>query len=221
MSQPSETEQTNSEPSKKPAVALDIETINLVPDPDLDFQDPTHWTVFCIPLGYRSPDGSIETDVLFRTGPTACDERELIDRTIEWIRSQNPTPKEIITYNGAAYDIPILKHRATVTTRECRGHHPTRSDMQLILDYLNHNDLAQTVKEQAGYNVKLESALDYHDIPTVETTLNGGEIDGSDMPTIGLDIIAGDASDREKQAVREYAESDVEPLFALDSAVHE
>lgn len=198
-------------------VAVDIECINLVPAPDLRFDDPTHWTLFCIPIGYRAPDGTVETDVLFRPGASLCEERDLIDRMLEWIRDRKPT--ELLTYNGEFYDEPILRYRARVSTRECRGHHDTNDNLELVLDALTHVDLFQVVKEQAGFNVPLESALKYHEIPDEPTYLDGEEISGADMPDLGLRILSGDVSKDEVRAVREYAESDVEPLFELADAV--
>ncbi|MFC7028525.1 3'-5' exonuclease [Halomicroarcula sp. GCM10025324] len=221
MSQPRShtTQQIRGRDDLTGTIAIDIETINLVPEPDIDFADPTHWTLFCIPLGYRSPEGDVETDVLFRRGPSLCDERELLDRFIEWIRERRPA--RLITYNGEFYDIPVIRHRAERTTEECRGHHTTHDDLQLILDVVNHHDLFTEVKRQAGFNVKLESALQYHDIETVETRLDGNVIDGSDMPNLGLRILDGEATLEEIEAVREYAESDVQPLFQLETAVQE
>ncbi|QCS43643.1 3'-5' exonuclease [Natrinema versiforme] len=201
------------------AVAFDIETINLVPQPDIEFSDPTHWCLFAVPVGYRDPDGTVETDVLIRPGSTLCDERKLIDDVIEWIRDRRPA--RLVTFNGDYYDLPVIRHRARVTTRECRGHYTTYDDLQLVLDAVDHHDLFIQVKRQAGYNVKLESALQYHDIDTVETTLNGDVITGADMPELGLKILSGEATSEEIDAVREYAESDVQPLFQLETAVEQ
>lgn len=201
------------------AVALDIETINLVPEPDVEFSDPTHWTLFCVPIGYRDPDGTVETDVLIRQGSTLCDERELIDRVLAWIRDRRPV--RLVTFNGEFYDVPILRHRAKRTVEECRGHYTTYDDLQLVLDAVDHHDLFTAVKRQAGYNVPLESALSYHDIDTVETRLHGDVIDGSDMPELGLKILSDEATPEEIDAVSGYAESDVQPLFQLEKAVEE
>lgn len=199
------------------AVAVDIECINLVPPPDLAFTDPSHWTVFAIPIGYRDSEGTIETDVLFRSGTSLCDERKLIDRMLEWVRDRRPA--ELLTFNGTAYDEPILRYRARVSTRECRGHYNTNDNLELVLDQLTHVDLFPIIKAQAGGNVPLESALAYHGIPDEPTYLNGEEITGKSMPDLGLKIISGTASNDELRAVKEYAESDVQPLFALADAV--
>lgn len=199
--------------------AFDIECINLVPEPDLEFNSPDHWSLFCIPVGYKTPSGDIETDVLFRRGSSICDERQLIDDLNAWIRDRRPS--RIITYNGDYYDLPILRHRSKVTTRECRGAHTTHSDLDLILDGIEHTDLFKIVKEDAGYNVPLDSALDYHEIPTETTYLDGAEIDGSSMPDLGVRVLSGQATEAEIKAVRKYAESDVRPLFALQSCVSE
>ncbi|CCQ32224.1 hypothetical protein HTIA_0073 [Halorhabdus tiamatea SARL4B] len=41
------------------------------------------------------------------------------------------------------------------------------------------------------------------------------------MPDLGLRMLAGDATDHERAAVKEYAESDVEPLFRLLDSLSE
>lgn len=197
-------------------IAIDIECINLVVEPDLRFDDPSHWTLFCVPIGYRN-NGDIETDVLFRRGSSLCDERRLIDRVLEWIRSRRPA--RIMTYNGESYDLPILRHRSTVTTRECRGHHDTHDNFELVFDAIPHVDVFNAVKDDAGFNVPLESALSYHDITVTETYLAGEEIGGGDMPELGLKILSGTNTYEEIQAVQKYAESDVRPLFELADAV--
>ncbi len=200
-------------------VAVDIECVNLIPEPDLEFSDPSHWSVFCIPVGYRSPTGDVTTAVIFRRGPSLNDERELIERVTDWIRDSRPS--KIITYNGEHYDYPILRHRAGVTATESLGAHDTLTNLEIVIGNIEHTDLFPVVKEDAGYNVPLDSALNYHDIPTEETELNGSVIDGSDMPDLGVRIMTGDATAAEKKAVADYAESDVEPLFSLYSAVCE
>ncbi|ELZ14424.1 hypothetical protein C478_07362 [Natrinema thermotolerans DSM 11552] len=200
------------------AVALDIECINLVEPPDLDFQDPTHWSVFAVPLGHRPDDSdTVQTDVLFRRGSTVCDELELIERVTAWVRDRDPD--RLVTFNGDSYDLPILRHRSSVTAHECPGSHPVRDNVDLVLATLDHNDLFTAVKEDAGYNVPLDSALDYHDIPTPDVTLGGEEVTGEDMPGLGLRVLSGDVTDEELKAVRDYAESDVEPLFRLFDSV--
>jgi len=45
-------------------IAIDIETIPLVNDPD--FQNPEHWTVFAVALGHAPPHGDTNVTVLFR-----------------------------------------------------------------------------------------------------------------------------------------------------------
>lgn len=199
------------------SIALDIETINLVEQPDLDFQTPEHWTVFCVAVGHRPADTTeIETKVLFRNGPSPCDELDLILQTAQWIRDRKPD--KLVTYNGKNYDIPILKHRATVTSHECPRSH--QANLNLLFDAITHTDLFPIVKDANDHeNVSLDDALDDHGIDTAEVGLDGEYVTGGEMPRLGMRIISGEASNEEYQAVVTYAESDVKPLFALHDSV--
>jgi len=97
------------------SVTLDIKTIYLVGQPDLDFQNSEHWTVFAVSLGHRSEETTdIVTTLLFRQGSSPWDELDLILRTAEWIRKRKPA--EIITYNGEKYDISLLKNRGSISS---------------------------------------------------------------------------------------------------------
>jgi len=198
-------------------IALDIETINLVPEPDLDFQTPEHWTVFCVPLGHR-PTGAtdIETEVLFRRGASACDELDLILRVVEWILARDPD--ELVTFNGRSYDVPILRHRAGVTAHECPG--STEVDAGLLFDQLPHVDLFESVKQIEERNVPLDEALDDHGIETQDVLLDDEPVTGADMPDLGMRILSDEGTPEEYQAVKQYARSDVEPLFELLDSLH-
>lgn len=214
---PSTTAKPTRQTERNGTLSLDIEVINLVPEPDVEFKDPTHWSLFCIPLGYRNPDGTIETTVLFRTGMTPCEELNLLEEAVAWIRNRRPA--KLLTYNGTRFDLPILKQRARVTAHECPGAHPTAHNLELLIETVDHVDVFKLVKEQAGCNVPLDSALKYHGIETVETQLNGQPIDGSTMPDLGKRMLRGTASPEMKHAITKYAKSDVKPLFELESAV--
>lgn len=205
---------TTSGTSLGDAVAVDIECIPLVSDPDYEFQDPTHWSTFCIPVAHHDDESdSVESAVLVREGATLRDEMQLLEEFVEWVRARSPTT--LITYNGSSYDLPILKHRASTVAHEVPGDHSVGMDVEILCKALDHRDLFTEVKADAGYNVPLESALEFHDINTVETKLNGREITGADMPRLGLRILSGRASENEIRAVNRYAESDVAPLFEL------
>jgi hypothetical protein len=201
------------------SVALDIKAINLVEQSDLDFQNSEHWTVFAVSLGHRSEETTdIVTTVLFRQGPSPCDELDLILRTAEWICERKPA--EIITYNGEQYDIPILKHRGSISSHECPGSH--QAGLSLLFDAVTHTDLFSTLKKENGdEKVSLDDALANHGINAPEVRLNGEYVTGGDMPRLGMRILNGEASTEEYQAVVTYAESDVEPLFALHDSVSE
>lgn len=200
-------------PEQGGCVAIDIECINLVEPPDLDFQNPTHWGLFCIPIGYRSPSGDVEVDVLFRDSMTPCSELELLNDTISWVRERRPGT--IVTYNGESYDLPILRERARVSSHECPGDNTANENLSLMLSTTAHVDLFPIVEEAAGHMVSLDDALEYHEIDADLSELNGEEVDGSDMPALGKRHMRGGLTNQELEAVRAYAAADVQPLFEL------
>lgn len=201
-------------------IALDIEAINIVEKPDLNFDDASHWSVFCVSLAHR-PEGSnaVDTRVLWRQGPTVCDELELIDRVTDWIRDRSP--ELLLTYNGKSYDLPILRHRASVTSKECPGSHVVEADLDMLLDSIRHEDLFPSVRERYNRNVSLESALKDNGIETPTVELDGREVSGEDMPVLGLRILRDEATDEELKAVAEYAKSDVKQLVTLRDSLSE
>lgn len=201
------------------AAAIDIECVNVVPDPDFEFTEPSHWTLFCIPVAFHDRNGdAVESTVLMRDGPTLRDELDLIREFVQWVRDRRP--ESLVTYNGGSFDLPILMHRARLCAREIPGHHSADLDLEIVFEALEHRDLFQAVKRDAGYNVPLESALSYHDIDDGgETMLNGREITGADMPDLGLRILSGKASEEEIRVVEQYAASDVAPLFELSDCL--
>jgi len=201
-------------------IALDIEAINLVERPDLDFDDESHWSLFCVSLAHR-PEGSntVDTRILWRQGPTACDELELIDWVTDWIR--NRSPRELLTYNGNSYDLPILRHRASVASRECPGNHVVQPGMELLLDSIQHEDLSPRVRRQYGESVSLKSALKYNGIETQEIELDGQMLSRDLMPVLGLKILRDEATDEERKAVAKYAKSNIDKLFVLYDCLNE
>jgi hypothetical protein len=198
-------------------VALDIETIATVDSPD--FEDPAHWIPFAIATGYRSPDGEIDVDVLFRDDCTAAAEARLLDEGLDWIAERTPADsREILTYNGNSYDLPILQHRATeLSNHEPQVRLPERLD--LLLDSTPHTDLIEIMRERRGHWVSLDDALADHGIDAETVEWNGEKVTGADMLDMGLQLIRDDAPDGLRDVVHRYAASDVRPLFRLDDAL--
>ena len=195
-------------------VAIDIETIPLTKDPD--FESPEDWSVFAIALGHqRSGESDVTIDVLFRDNPNYAAERELIDRMIDWIAERTCIEaRTVLTYNGDSYDLPILKHRA-YELDEAIAESNLAERLYLLFKTSLHTDLIKEMKERKGYYVSLNDALDEFSINTDEPTWMGKPVEGSDMPSMGLELIAGRQNDELRETVRRYAASDVEPLFDL------
>lgn len=194
-------------------IALDIETIPLETDPDFD--DPSHWTVFAIALGHKAPGSDIVVDVLFRDSEHFNAERDLINRMIDWVADRtNGEARTLITYNGDSYDLPILKHRATTLDDEIPDSNLAER-LYMMLETSLHTDLIQDIKQQKGYYVSLDDALDEFSIDADEPKWMGSTVTGSDMPSMGLELVSGRANDGLRDTVRRYAASDVEPLFRL------
>lgn len=194
-------------------IALDIETIPLETDPDFD--DPSHWTVFAIALGHKTPDSDMVVDVLFRDHAHFDAERDLIERMIDWIAEHtHGKQRRILTYNGESYDLPILKHRATVLDDEIPDSNLAER-LYMMLETSLHADLIQDIKQQKGYYVSLDDALDEFSIDADEPEWMGSTVTGADMPSMGLELVSGRANDGLRDTVRRYAASDVEPLFRL------
>lgn len=193
-------------------VALDIETIPLVNEPD--FQNPEHWTVFAVALGHSPPHGNHSVTVLFRDNPTLTAEGQLITDTIDWIADQTNSGRTILTYNGLNYDIPILKHRASRIDTVDPGENIAER-LNLLLDTSDHVDLIQSMKECEESWVSLDDALELHDIAADEPEWKGAKVTGADMPAMGLELLTDRPNSDLRETVRRYAASDVAPLIDL------
>lgn len=196
-------------------ISLDIETIPTVDEPDFD--EPAHWMPFAVALGHRSDPGADATvDVIFRGDDSVEAEEQMLTDTFDWISSQiNGSEKlEILTYNGDSYDFPILRHRAS----ELKASNPgVRVDkrLSLLLEIGVHNDLILEMKEREGHWISLDDALNLHGIESDDPTWLDKPVTGSDMPSMGLELLTDRPNEDLRDVVRRYAESDVRPLFEL------
>jgi len=192
-------------------IALDLETIPLVDEPD--FADPSHWTVFAAALGYSDGEAT-EVDVLFRESHTLTAEAALINDAIDWIAERAGSNRVILTYNGESYDIPVLQHRAE-RIDDVEPEVNVSERLGLLLDTSQHVDLIEDMRELEGDWVSLDDALDSHDITADTPTWMGEPVTGSDMPSMGLELLTDRDNTELREAVRRYASSDVKPLFEL------
>lgn len=202
-------------PPTNPRVALDIETISTVDEPD--FSNPEHWLPFGIAVGYT--DASMESPdvrVVFRSDSSIAAEGRMLDDVFDWIddRTGPGSSPELVTYNGESYDVPILKHRAyRIDGAGCDVNATHR--LYLLLKTCEHVDLMQDMIDAKSYHVSLDDALAEHDIDADTPRWMGEKVTGSDMPEMGLELISDSDSPDLRDAVRRYAASDVAPLFEL------
>lgn len=206
----------------RPLLALDIETMPTVEDPDFD--DPSHWRVLGIALGARAENTDPQSTVLLRRSDTKWSEYMLIERAIEWLQSRHAWT--ICTYNGQSYDIPILRHRARETMpihMEFETSAPSRLDR--ALDAATHRDLFCEVRNRRPENARwlsLEDACHEYDIDISSTRYEREIVTGADIPRIGAKILdVTTDSKEEEQALRDYASEDVRPLLELADALDE
>ena len=201
-------------------VALDIETVSTVSDPD--FSNPAHWIPFAVAVGHSSPSSACSINVHFRKGESLRAEADLFHDVIDWAASRcNQENRIVISYNGSSYDIPILRHRARILDDEL-GEDLTQR-LYFLLDTATHHDLMDDMVEQKGYHVSLDDALSMHDIEAEEPEWNGEKVTGADMPNFGLELMSGypdNVNSDLREVTRRYAQSDVEPLFELHSRLH-
>lgn len=204
-------------------IAIDIETIPLVQDPEFD--NPAHWDPFAVALGHlNSSMTDPDVKVIFREMSTLEAEAQLLNDSLDWIAERSSsTDRVLITYNGESYDIPILMHRASQLRRSNPGSNAFER-LFLLLESSSHVDLIKRMKARKGYYVSLEGSLEEFDITFDEPEWCGKTIAGSDMPSMGLELLAerapGANSDL-REAVRRYAASDVAPLFELHDKLQE
>lgn len=195
-------------------VALDIETISTVPDPDFDA--PEHWVPFCIATGHVSPSSpSPDVEVHFREDSTLESEAQLLHDVVDWVADRCDSGDRIlVTYNGNSYDIPILKHRGRAIDGEIPGVNVTQR-LYFLVKTSQHADLMEDMVERKGYHVSLDDCLDEFSIDSDAPKWMDKPVTGSDMPSMGLELLSDRDNPRLRDAVRRYAASDVEPLFEL------
>lgn len=74
--------------------------------------------------------------------------------------------------------------------------------------------------EERGYHVALDEMLDEHGIEADCPEWLGKEVSGSDMPSMGMELLSDRSNEDLREVVRRYAASDVAPLFELYDELH-
>ncbi|ELY46673.1 ribonuclease H-like domain-containing protein [Natronorubrum sulfidifaciens] len=202
--------------SQEQRFALDIETIPTCDNPD--FGDPSNWSPFAVVLAHEWGD-TADVSVLFRNGDSLESEARLYTRSLNWVATRLAAESVgILTYNGAEYDLPILRHRCETLDRELGTSLFER--LESLEQRAEHIDLLQMVIAHQGHRMSIDDVLamlmiDY-DVPRWP---DGRKVSGEDMLDIGPRIIAQDIDPDVLNAARRYATSDVAPLFDVYDAL--
>ncbi|WP_135363653.1 hypothetical protein [Halosimplex halophilum] len=151
--------------------ALDIETIS--PSLDYyerppDFQDPEHFELLAVVIGYESPDGERETEMLYREADGPGGELDLVDRTWEWIADR---PGEVcLTYGGEGFDLVHLVGRSEAAMEECPDRTaPYQRIRSLFEEELTHDDIQPAAWDAFGEYTRLEEVCAEVGIETADT----------------------------------------------------
>lgn len=140
--------------------AIDIETVS----PPLDryevppdFRDPQYFELLAVVLGYESPSGERETEMLFRRDDSPADELALGARVLEWMEAREGD--SYLTYGGESFDRPQMVGRLERATDACSGDRETVSRLTRLLDEeLEHDDLQPSAWDAFGDYTRLEEA---------------------------------------------------------------
>lgn len=140
--------------------AIDIETVS----PPLDhyevppdFRDPQYFELLAVVLGYESPRGERETEMLFRRDDTPADELALGERVLDWMAAREGDA--YLTYGGESFDRPQLVGRLERAAEACSGDRGTVSRLTRLLDEeLDHDDLQPPAWDAFGEYTRLEEA---------------------------------------------------------------
>ncbi|GKZ13921.1 ribonuclease H-like domain-containing protein [Haladaptatus sp. T7] len=138
--------------------ALDIETVSPTLDhyeTPPDFRDPAYFELLAVAVGYESPGGDRETEMLFRRDDTPDDELDLVARTLDWLAERDGD--EYITYGGETFDVPQLVGRARAAADSTREGLAERLRTRLEAD-LAHVDLRRPAWDAFGDYTRLETA---------------------------------------------------------------
>ena len=151
--------------------AIDIETVSPPLDhyeKPPDFQDPQYFELLAVVLGYESPDGERETEMLFRTSSAPEDELDLIARTLDWLGEREGDT--YLTYGGEFFDVPQLIGRGEATLAENPNKQQTVNRLRMLLTKeWQHDDLQQPAWEAFGEYTRFEEACANVEIKPEET----------------------------------------------------
>ncbi|WP_162562530.1 hypothetical protein [Salinigranum rubrum] len=223
-------------------LALDIETVSpSIPNGRRpDFTDSRDFEVFAVSIGYEhASTGDIESTVLFRKGWGSNTELEVVGAALD--RCISREPETILSYNGDAFDFHHLVGRARLAAKNLGAQQSLQVELTIFLDTIESDDLIHDAWSAYGQYTSLEEACNRAGFEVAETRwteYNHGinidelraprdrgtpELLSSDVALLGeiyLDQYDADETDTRQfheleEMLRQYALSDVEPLFTL------
>lgn len=190
-----------------PVLAIDIESVNAQPDDDLDaiYADLDGWLISAIAVAYLpEPRAEIETNVWLAKRDGS--QLSLTEKLREFLGNHHFNT--VLTYNGSEVDYPLLRKYWHPDTREFFENEFEEK----------HIDVFDKVKERTNEYPSLDEALEMWGIETkdieVPKTIDADVLDGN-VYLIGKNLLTGQETSEEVQAIRNYAENDVKPLVAL------
>jgi hypothetical protein len=209
-------------------LAVDIETISLVPESEIDLSNSNHVSLLCIGVGYTPELGMPgRSAVLFREGSQRQDEENLLERFCEYVEDRNPD--QLVLFRGD-FDRTHLRGRATLVAED------DDLNSRVNATFENHRVVNLTppgsLEDNADviptywdiYNHSLDPAEWRQDHPRYTGELDDPEVTNKDIPYFGaryLELRDEERTNREFRAlhelIRHYTESDIIPLFDLAS----
>lgn len=190
-----------------PVMAIDIESVNAQPDDDLDaiYADLDGWLISAIAVAYLpEPGAEIETNVWLAKKDGS--QLSLTKKLREFLG--NHQFNTVLTYYGSELDYPLLKKHWDPDTRTF-----FESEFEE-----KHIDVFDKVKERTNEYPSLNESLEMWGIESenieVPRTINVDELDGN-VYKIGENLLTGQETKEEVDAIKKYAVNDVRPLVAL------
>jgi hypothetical protein len=220
------TEVETEEVTEGGTLAVDIETISIVPEDELDLDNSDHVSLLCIGVGYTPEVGMPgNSTVLFREGSSECDEAALLERFCEYVEDRNPD--QLVLFKGD-FDLTHLQGRASRV--DDNGNLSSR--VESVFDTHRVVNLTPPGSLEDNFDViptywdiyqhSLDPAEWRRSHPNYTGELDNPKVTNKDIPYFGeryIELRDSSATNQEFRAlhelIRHYTKSDIDPLFRL------
>lgn len=210
------------------ALAVDIETISLVDEHELDLDNSDHVSLLCIGVGYTPEVGLPgKSTVLFRQGTSDHDEVLLLKQFCEYVEERNPS--QLILFKGD-FDLNHLQGRAARVANKTELEDRVKAifENHRVVNFSPPGKLEDNVDVMPTYwdiyDHSINPAEWRRDHPNYEDELDNPKVTNKDIPYFGeryLKLRDVDATSREfrtlHELIRHYTVSDIDPLFRLSA----